>query len=389
MKILYLHIGTPKTATTAIQTFCFHNRPALESHGFCYARMGKGFSYPGTGGARNGRFLTTWLYDEEGNRRKEEEEWRFKNGLLRLEEQFRTFDRLIVSDEGIWIGALVRRPTLWEELKNWSEHAGVQIQVIVYLRRQDQFLESQWNQQVKHLKGTQGWAAYRKKHMKAPELDYWAALNRISDVFGQENIVVRRFQKADFVGGSILSDFLSVLGLKLTENYDMSSQRERQNTRLEGNLTELKRVTNSLRDLSREEEQFLKGAALRCSVPARKAYRCDMQTPEEAQSLIRPFEEGNERVAETWLKDGAPLFNQSFSDAPKWKKDNPWLLDDAVRYSAMTDVLLLRRIEALEEEVRLDRRENELLKKDLKHPLRTILRKLRRFFRQVGGTRNG
>lgn len=36
MKTLYLHIGTPKTATTSIQSFCYQNREILEKQGFYY-----------------------------------------------------------------------------------------------------------------------------------------------------------------------------------------------------------------------------------------------------------------------------------------------------------------------------------------------------------------
>ena len=36
MKTLHVHIGTPKTATTAIQHFCKENAKILAEKGFCY-----------------------------------------------------------------------------------------------------------------------------------------------------------------------------------------------------------------------------------------------------------------------------------------------------------------------------------------------------------------
>lgn len=44
MATLYIHIGTPKTATTAIQTFCENNREALKLDGFYFPEFE--YKYP-------------------------------------------------------------------------------------------------------------------------------------------------------------------------------------------------------------------------------------------------------------------------------------------------------------------------------------------------------
>lgn len=36
MKVLHIHIGAPKTATTSIQFFCSENAAVLAKKGFCY-----------------------------------------------------------------------------------------------------------------------------------------------------------------------------------------------------------------------------------------------------------------------------------------------------------------------------------------------------------------
>ena len=45
MPTLYLHIGTPKTGTTALQNFLPANEEVLEQHGICYPDFG--FRYTG------------------------------------------------------------------------------------------------------------------------------------------------------------------------------------------------------------------------------------------------------------------------------------------------------------------------------------------------------
>ena len=52
MPTLYLHIGTPKTGTTALQNFLPANEEVLEQHGICYPDFG--FRYTGLGVHRNG-----------------------------------------------------------------------------------------------------------------------------------------------------------------------------------------------------------------------------------------------------------------------------------------------------------------------------------------------
>lgn len=51
MPTLYLHIGTPKTGTTALQNFLPANEEVLEQHGICYPDFG--FRYTGLGVHRN------------------------------------------------------------------------------------------------------------------------------------------------------------------------------------------------------------------------------------------------------------------------------------------------------------------------------------------------
>ena len=53
MKALHIHIGAPKTATTAIQFFCSENAEVLARKGFCYPIFP--FSYPGIAPGHNGR----------------------------------------------------------------------------------------------------------------------------------------------------------------------------------------------------------------------------------------------------------------------------------------------------------------------------------------------
>ncbi len=200
-KTLYLHIGTPKTGTTSIQHFCYNNREILLEKGFLYPDFP--FVYANKGKYRNGLFLEAVFCDKEGVRQREQEEENFIKGLQMLKELFKTHNNIILSDEGIWTACFNRkrgRP-LMRRLKEEAEEAGYNIKIIVYLRRQDDFLLSWYNQIIKHnitSKNTLTWEEYFDNYNKYIKLDYFNCLKKLEHIFGKENIIARRFDKNYF-----------------------------------------------------------------------------------------------------------------------------------------------------------------------------------------------
>ena len=64
MRTLYVHIGTPKTATTSIQMFCVENQKVLNKQSYSYPLLD--FVYPHVAHRRNGHFLVGWVYKPGG-----------------------------------------------------------------------------------------------------------------------------------------------------------------------------------------------------------------------------------------------------------------------------------------------------------------------------------
>ena len=140
MKILWIHIGMAKTASSAIQAFCYENANILESHGYCYPVFP--FRYPGIAKAHNGRFLLGVIKDGNGKRDLEQEQQNFKDGMQMVHKLFLTHDNIILSDESIWRGMDCEKPDLWELMAKEAQKGNFQIRVIVYFRRQDKFFPS-------------------------------------------------------------------------------------------------------------------------------------------------------------------------------------------------------------------------------------------------------
>lgn len=333
MKTLYVHIGSPKTASTALQFFCVDNSDLLNQKGYCYPLFPQ--TYPDASRIR-AYFLVVRLKNRLGRRSRRWEEKVFQEGMAVIHKSFETYDNVIISDERIWRSMDIERKELWKKLAAEGRKGGFQIRVIAYVRRQDKFLISLWNQQIKIIKvelakcTIEEWMD--KVNLRA-RLEYADKLDRIAKVIGKENVIVRRFD-GSFEGGSIYADFLSAVGLSLTDEYEI--KQEVVNIGLYGNTQELKRVINFLPQMmkDRNTQNFIMEMLQECSEASKKNYPCEMLSKEEIEALLKEYEAGNRKIAEEYLHDSTgQLFNNTIKDLPKWQKDNPYILDDLIRFA--------------------------------------------------------
>lgn len=369
LKTLYLHIGTTKTGTSAIQGFCVKNRKVLSSKGYCYPKMP--FSYPGFGWRRNALFLQRPII-RDGVRYPDEERQRFLEGMDIIRQLFESYDQVILSDEGIWSASCENRKSLWDELKEYGDRHHFAVKIIVYLRRQDAFLDSLWKQRVKGTRGRRSkislsWEEFTGDVLEMSRFDYYAGLKRISSVLGRENITVRRYDRRYFPGGMVQADFLQTVGLELTDEYIMAKPSI--NESLSGNICELKRVVNSLPDLTGGETNYLRKNLLDINSVSGAEYKSSMFSAGEAEAFVGAYRRGNRKVAQEYM-DEEELFDMSFDGIHKWQKDNPYLLDDVIRFVAQTNISMLRQ---MDEENTAVREELERLKGSLRHPFRTFV----------------
>lgn len=114
---------------------------------------------------------------------------------------------------------------IFSEKIEWShfpkfEQIADQIKVIIYLRPQDRAIESLYAHGVK-----MGYfnMPFDRFDYERPfyNLDYAFTVNQWADQFGQENVIVRPFEKGQFEGGNIFSDFLSLLGVVLDQYFKL------------------------------------------------------------------------------------------------------------------------------------------------------------------------
>ncbi len=349
MKTLYVHVGLPKTGTSAIQAFCVENRELLEKKGFCYPNLP--YRYEGKSSSRNGAFLTAKLMDKNGVWLEEKEKQRFAEGLGKVKELFQTFDNVILSDEGIWLNVKSRRKTLFEELKDAGSRDGYITKIIVYLRRQDEYISSIWNQKVKHKEEERSWEEFLDvvKQGRLANLKYYRTLKQAAESLGMEHIIVRRYGREYLKGGMSQMDFLDALGLEFTDEYKMDHPTVNQKLTLNG--VEIKRVINGFDTISAAEKSYLGQVLSDITSISGQTDTSVMWSAQQAKAFVDQFKKENKKIANTFIQDGKPLFRDHFQDGAVWKKDNPSMQDDLIRFMVMSNVALLRQIQQLQKAV--------------------------------------
>ncbi len=209
MPTVYLHIGAPKTATSALQALLAQNAEAL---------LASGVLYPQT--CRHGDAHHVLICDliERHQGHPLPDFWygdypRGRAWQALREELARQVDAIhaaVVSSE-LFFGQTTHLDAILADIAR--ELAGYPVRVVVYLRRQDRMYSSFYNQDVK---GVRQWAedaySFYATHQLF-QLDYYSLLRRWGEAFGPANILLRPYEPAQWVDGDIGRDFCAALGL--------------------------------------------------------------------------------------------------------------------------------------------------------------------------------
>ena len=138
-KTLFLHIGLQKTGTTTIQTFLTQNQSLLAEHGFIYPDPSK--VHIGLDDLNHGHLAMclTGYWRDTGYELSPEEAW----GELR-DLYFESDGHLLVSHEGLSTPQIIPHLPFIKKML-----CGIAVKVILYLRRQDIFVQSVYKERLK------------------------------------------------------------------------------------------------------------------------------------------------------------------------------------------------------------------------------------------------
>lgn len=280
-KTIYFHIGTHKTGTTALQKFFVDNREVLEEKGFRYdfyndSEMNQGYLV-------------------------KPEKW---EGLI-----FDKNKNYIISGEGFYNHILNIPKVIKEKL------SGFNVNFIVYFKRQDLMKQSVYNQIVKMHGFTKDITADNHYNF-----NYYNFLKRLEKQFPEGKITVRVYEKGQFEGGSIFSDFLKILNLDLTNEYQV--EKKVVNPSLTTEKMEFTRYLNRL-GLPIGFRTQLSRLVVKSALESNEVSlfrKQDLISPQQAKKLLAQYEPGNQAIAKEFLgREDGKLFYEEVSEDPNWK----------------------------------------------------------------------
>lgn len=204
MKKLYLHIGFNKTGSTSIQQNLVLNAPKLLERGFFYphdpeAAYTQRIQHAPLAAALPGMQLD-WLTPRKRKTLSE------AYTELELAIQSCDFETLILSSEGFGSPRVTPANIKW--LKD--RFKGYAVTIIAYIRPQDSYLISAYQEEIKAGSTALFDFAGRKSR---PLLYFSKRLAAWRETFGKENVIVRPFVPSLWHGGDLFSDFLSTMDI--------------------------------------------------------------------------------------------------------------------------------------------------------------------------------
>jgi hypothetical protein len=242
--------------------------------------------------------------------------------------QFETVDEWapVLAEQG------ASRVLLSSELMAWADEAIARkfcaqvsawfdLHVVCYVRRQDNIIMANYNQQIKAGPQRRRIDLIYRKQME--RFDYPRILAPWADSLEPGKVIVRPYEREQFHGGDIRRDFMHhVFSVELGEQFDLHQGNS--NPRLSLAAGEYKRMVNCLIDDAEQNARF-NGLLMQYSaeVDASSTSVFSNQTvlsPEQRLEIIENCRKGNEMVAKYFLarEDGA-LFVE-----PEPALDDPW-----------------------------------------------------------------
>lgn len=206
---LYLHIGVEKTGTTTLQAAMALNRELLRRHGFCYPQEPGAYGHIGLalGAAQDAAVADLrkafGLVDRD--RRAAFRDAYSEQIVRQLAESgchTAIFSSEHCSSRLSTVDEIARVHRLLAPLAR-------ECHVIVYLRRQDELAVSEYSTLVKS-----GHTRIFSFPDHRPWYDFLALLNKWSEVFGKDRVIVRLFEREAMVDGELYADFFSVVGFE-------------------------------------------------------------------------------------------------------------------------------------------------------------------------------
>jgi len=323
-RTIYIHIGTEKTGTKSIQTFCCQNNDFLKKHNLYYPyHPEKKYMHD----------ITHWplaavLAENSG--------FVPPDKILPIHEMYGFFlrdieevpyDNILISAEPFSVYVIDKKKI--GELK--KQLSGYNVKIIVYLRRQDHYFVSLTSTKIKggvHFQDHQ--ISIEEVYREKSRYDYFELLTKWGDVFGHDNLIIRVYERDKMKNRSIIDDFFDIF------NIDVSGFPSKPEENISLSL-------DNLFFLNLLNGQFgLDSMELVYSLLEKRDSGYSIEnliSPKERHEILKYYEVSNQKVAKVFLgREDGVLFSEPMPNPDaEWK---PFEGLDALKVFEICDYLL-------------------------------------------------
>jgi len=284
---LFLHIGTHKTGSTAIQHALAANRKALSKSGYALI--------PRPEAARE--LVHSRSEDPLIVERMEEQ---FYSSLKLLD--MRRVDAIVLSWEGFsgdHQRGYCNTATIAEALRKLA--TGFIVTVVVYIRRQDEFAESLYAQHIQY--GHSHSFSEFLRQFDVSAFDWARLLQSYTGAFGRQNVLARRYiSPSGPTDTRLLDDFSKAIGLPFVLSLPGKTLR---NPSMNRQALELARLANPY--MSTEERRFLREILQQSST---RSFDDSLGffTDQGRQDFLEQYASSNASVQADFFSDTGDLF---------------------------------------------------------------------------------
>jgi hypothetical protein len=319
-----------KTGTTALQNFFGENRKALSRRGICYPKQGS------VADAHHlmSPYMPSYLADSWDFITPDQ--WAPKLSKVR-EDAVLLSSELVAWTEGSDVQRFCREVSQWFDLN-----------IVIYLRRQDNIAMASYNQQVKVGQQIRNIDAAVKA--RVTRFDYLEIISPWAVELGKEKIRVCVYERSQFYKGDIRCDFMhSIFQLELDETFHINTANP--NPRFSGIASDFKVIINNFVDDDKKNIRFNE------LLTSYSRQLDDSETPlfsdysalsgSRRLELLKGFETSNTAVARQYLsREDGVLFRDPLPPAEEEENDpnnalNRARLKAIVRYLFETDRKLM------------------------------------------------
>ena len=349
MPCLFLHIGLPKTGTSALQVFLASNIEALSRNNITYpwARADVAIEQRITSG--NGAFFAKTAFTAEEDA---------EVALQQLKHVLSEGRSVLLSSE-FFVDWHRDRVTKLHEL---ASRSGFQTKVIVYLREQSDHIVTAYFQVLKRGRSVidkdgAGLRRFAKRAVATKHfLDFDALLQMWASVVGRENITVRARRTND-----LMRDFLRAINISNDEGFDFNVSDINVTPRPQE--MKIRAILGVFGPTKRTSDVYLKVVSRLYATTGKRPvddYNFIVD-PDILREIQLTFQSSNERMCEQWfpgLKPSEVLERRNFP-APTPFGNNTVDLESMIAVLGGISIVALNRIETLERQVKVLQRVGE------------------------------